>query len=81
MNSPAWIKNENKKEWSFMDGQEFIIAVFVNNQRTHKHYWEIEKVRMDCDGESAAMVYAESGESYDAWGWSDVAFYIEVTPQ
>ena len=52
-------------------------VVPVTNNKTGEKYWDIDKVQMVCDGESAHMNYY-CGDSYDAWEWSDVEFYVEV---
>lgn len=77
-NSPGWIKNDQKDEWLFHDGQRFIIAIEVVNNKTGKTRWEIDKVKWSCGGESAEMRYADNDETYDAWDWSCVDYYIEV---
>jgi len=73
-----WIKNDHKFDREFQDGQTFLIAVPVQNNKTGALKWDIDKISMLCDGESATMWYAHSDIPYDAWLWSDVEYFIEV---
>lgn len=73
----TWIKNEQKHDRLFEDGQVFLIAIPVKNNKTGEEYWDIDKVQIGCDGEVAWMNYF-NGDPYDSWAWPDVEYYIEV---
>lgn len=68
-----WIKNKfkNKTPW-FLDGDEFLIAVQTNKG------WEYAHIKILCDEDYFDIRYANSEESYDAWQFADVDFYIPV---
>lgn len=76
----GWIKNtfRNKKEPWFIDGDEFLIAVDVINNKDKTRRWDVAHVKINCDSENFEIQHADSGESYDAWDWFDVDYYIPV---
>ncbi len=77
---PQWIRNTDPDSMRFGDGDIFLIAVLVKDDAKKKVYWDIAKVRIICDEDFFQMVLADSeeSESYDAWDWYDVEYYIKL---
>lgn len=77
-------KKHNPDRHEVFDGDVFLVAVEVKNNKTGKSHWEIEKLRVSCDwdGESGFfdLVYADCTEStsYDALAWEDFEYSIKV---
>lgn len=76
-----WVKNpcfnQKKYEWGD-DGDVFLIAVRVNNTKTNKSYWQIDKVRLSCDEDCFALYHAGTEDCYTDWEWHDVEYYIKL---
>lgn len=69
-----WIKNDPKKYKYFYDGSVFLIAVMVKNSIKESERWELDVIRVSCDGDWFCLEY-RSGEIFDAWEWEDVEYF------
>lgn len=74
--APLWIKNDIKNPY-FYDGDEFLVATLVTNNVTNTENWEFYKIRALAD-ERLDWINIETEESFDAWDWDDVDFYIPI---
>lgn len=73
-----WVKNQFKnKDVYFVDGDEFLIAVAIKNEKTKEEYWQIDRVIVNCDGENMQLI--PNDEAFDDWTWWDVDFYIRIS--
>lgn len=75
---------KNKKEAWFIDGDEFVVFVFVNYSNLNgekEHGLDVAHIRVDCGDDFFSFVHAsglEEGEPYDAWKFRDVDYYIPI---
>lgn len=75
--APIWKKPEPDKV--FWDGEKFVVAVMVTNNDTQTSRYEYYVIRASCDSDTpVSFVYDESDESFDAWDWEDVDWYISI---
>jgi hypothetical protein len=76
-NAPVWTKAEQDKV--FWDGEKFLIAVLVSDNNRQTSRYEYYVIRASCDSETpVSFVYDESDETFDAWDWEDVDWYISI---
>jgi len=66
---PPWVENTIQNPW-FFEGDEIVVAVETNSG------WDIDRIEAIAGANEMHWVHAETGESYDAWQWEDVSFYI-----
>ncbi len=78
MEKPKWIENTIKDNYWFHDGDELVVAVRVKSVKTKVERWDIDRITARCDGESVCFVHSESEETYDAWDWGDVDYFIPL---
>lgn len=77
-----WKKHDPNME--VFDGDTFLVAIEVKNNKTKKKEWEVYKIRVSCDWDGASgffdMVYADCAEStlLDAWSWEDFEWSIKL---
>jgi len=69
-----WIKNDPKKHRFFVSGSVFLVAVMVRNSKTNTEQWEFDVIQIACDEDWFCLEY-RTGESFDAWEWSDVEYF------
>jgi hypothetical protein len=55
----------------------FIVALLVNNAKTGKTDWQVDKVRVICD-DYVQLVCHDNDEPYSDWDWDGFEYYIKL---
>jgi len=78
-----WKKHELNRDEVY-DGDVFLVAIQVKNEKTGKMYWQFEKLRISCDGDEDGgffdMVRYDDNdtETFDDWSWEDFEYSIKL---
>lgn len=73
-------KKHNPDRTIVYDGDVYLVALEVKNNKTGKSTWEVAKVRINCDEDYFDMINAdcEDSSSYDYWDWEDFEYSVQV---
>ena len=75
--APVWKKPEPDKV--FWDGEKFLVAIMVSNNKTQTSGYEYYVIKTLCDVESPVIFFHnESDQEFDEWDWEDVDWYISI---